>query len=86
MCCIEVEVGHAGSSVAETASSEVDVMHTGQIRHLQHNVSVIHIYIICMCVCVCLVLYLGGGFVCGGLAGKWGGDGWLWVLSLSFFY
>ena len=28
-----------------------------------------------------LVSYLGGGFVCGGLAGKWGGE-WLWVLSL----
>ena len=36
-------------------------------------------YVVCVCVCVCVCgglssffLYLGGGFVCGGLAGKWG--------------
>ena len=31
---VQVEVDHAGSCVAETASSEVNVMNTGQIRHL----------------------------------------------------
>ena len=40
---------------------------------------------VCVCVCVCLVvcqvfLYLGGGFVCGGLGG------WFWVLSPSMLY
>ena len=84
MCCIEVEVGHAGSSVAETASSEVDVMHTGQIRHLQHNVSVIHIYIICMCVCVFGFVF--GWRVCvwwfGGEMGG-GGSGFFLFLFIS---
>ena len=44
---------------------------------------------VCMCVCVCVCvwwfvffLYLGGGFVCGGLVGKWEGRG---VALGSFF-
>ena len=45
----------------------------------------------CVCVCVCLVgclvfCILGGGFVCGGLAGKWGagGSGFFLFFLLSF--
>ena len=39
---------------------------------------------VCVCVCVCLVVclffwYLGGGFACGGFAGKWEGGGGDWT-------